>query len=292
MKRTALVHLCLWFGEGFPGGNNSARFPLLGGARASADFAATRTHVRYLCRITNAPSGGNLVLLIQAQRPWDLSDANLGGFLYHVLRFFPRARWCPFLDPKLREEQWPDGSLRELADHLRCYDAHPQRWRIEGRPVTYIWAMHHPRWDLAGVEAGGFIVGDVFGAQGQPVVNIAGGFVSKLPGPSYTRPLTDVVGRELSREWERWRSAGYRVIPAVSLYDDTEFNPDSPTVITTEPGEFAWAIRTAFDHASVIDGEQYALIGTTRNGLEGTHLVPDSVRGRSTGREVKEALRG
>lgn len=295
----------LWFSAapGFANyilnGRKMIPFEPLQGRTASSDLDAKRQELQWLLRYTGR-GGSGLVIAQEWIRPGDPIDRNLDPWLSVFERHGRRAKWCVFYDPVLAARQRAladripiDFGRSELLamwradlDHLERHLSHPKYWRIDGRPVLYVWAVH------GGIENAGrafgeadrrglYVLGDVLGGRRKPA-NMRGvtGFVSAVPGlvrPGDHRRVTDLLP-DLEQEFRHWTGTGLNFIPAASLqYDDTEFQEalgssgQAPVRLLAHKRDDA---RRVLELLRRFARSGFILLGTANGWAEGTTLLP------------------
>jgi len=295
----------LWF-SGPPGfanyilnGQTMIPFEPLQGRTASSDLEAKSQELQWLLRYTGR-SGSGLVLAQEWIKPGDPIDRNLDPWLSVFEKHGRRAKWCIFYDPVLAVRQRDLGDhipldfgraqlldlWRSDLDHLAGHFAHPKYWRIDGRPVLYVWAVH------GGIKNAGrafgeadrrglYVLGDVLGGRREPA-NMRGvtGFVSAVPGivgAGSHRRVTDLLP-ELEQEFLHWSRRGFDFFPAASLqYDDTEFQQalgragQAPVRLLAHNRDDVTRVLEALQRHATSGA---ILLGTANGWAEGTTLLP------------------
>ena len=186
----------------------------------------------------------------------------------------------------LRDEPLRGGDhLRRDLDHLESHFSGPKYWRLAGRPVLYVWAVHGGivEADAAFAEAdrrGLYVLGDVLGARRQPAhMRGVTGFVAAVPGlvaPGDQREIGGLLPA-LESEFRYWAGRGLDFLPAASLqYDDTEFQAalgggQQPIrLLARNRSDLALTLQTLARNAS--DGA--IVLGTANGWAEGTTCLP------------------
>ncbi len=272
------------------------------GLRSSSDRLALRQEMQWLHRYTGR-DGKNFVYSLEWVQPDNRADRNIQQpFLAEIER--TAARWNIFYDPVLAARRrnisfddpidfsQPEVASMFLADLSYLwnnYFQHEQYWRLQGKPVLYVWSTTSGIRNVDAVfteaqEQGIYLLGDTFGGPlPAPPLDADTGFVAATPELRgsrttidsimpvfegyFTQPRRVVGGRQVDR------------IPALSLqYDDTEFQNILKTpatrLLARNRGEIEDFLRLARDHAEPIGGERYVFVGTTNNWAEGSTLLP------------------
>ena len=313
-----ISQLNLWF-RGWPefanyflNGRRMIPFDPLLGLTDSSDREILRQEMQWIGRYTG-DSGANFIYSLEWIKPEFESNEVFDSVIDGNLRsaFLPelaqtRSRFNIFYDPvlaplqRLLATQPPiDYSRSDVfrmfvsdLDYLQQYFDHPRYWRIDGKPVLYLWAVPDGmvRAEPALNEArrrGLYVLGDTFGRPGSvPPMDGRTGFVAATP---------EIIGQ--GREWElgdvmpfferyyQPSDDGADVIPALSCqFDDTEFrgalgdSEGAVRILARERGDVEAFLELARSHARPIGGERYVFAGTLDNWAEGTTLLPSEIR--------------
>lgn len=306
----------LWF-SGPPGfanyvlhGRNMIPFEPLLGRTDSADPAVKSQELQWLLRYTGR-RGTGLVVSQEWIKPGDRVDRNLDLWLPLFERHARKARWCIFYDPVLAVRQrglgdelpidFSRSDLLEMwrsdLDHLERHFSSAKYWKLDGRPVLYVWAVHGgiDNADAAFTEADGrglYVLGDVLGGRREPRgMRGVTGFVAAVPGivgPGDQR-RTDELMPELEREFQFWSGRGYDFFPAASFqYDDTEFQAalgsagQAPVrLLARDREDLSHTLETLRRNAS----SGAVVLGTANGWAEGTTCLPTARSGPEFGGE-------
>ena len=276
--------------------------PLLG-RTASSDPEAKSQELQWLLRYTGR-TGSGLVVAQQWTRPTGRISRNLPAWLDLFERHGRRARWVIFYDPVLalffrlgKRPPLDFGTADALAvwksdlDHLAPFFEGDRYFRLGGRPVLYVWAVHGGIFNAGRAfgeadRRGLYVLGDVFGGGRRPA-NLRGatGFTSVIPGlGQQDHELVDVVPR-LEEEFRRW-SGDLPTIPAASMqYDDTEFQAVQgtrrPSRILARSRDDLRLLLGTLRRAAGPRG--HVFLGTANNWAEGTTLLPTIASGPEFG---------
>jgi len=283
--------------------------PLLG-LTDSDDRLVKAQELQWLFRYTGR-NGSGLVISQEWIKPNDLVDNNIRGtFLPLINQHGQKVLWNIFYDPVLAAIQrnladapsinFQDPAIRKMwEDDLKyfrkLYFNHPKYWKINGKPVLYIWAVSGLIGaDDAFAEArkkGIYLLGDVMTMQvnnpsyldSLPPLDCATGFLVVVPGLASAETTIGEIIPAFATLYKDWnREAAKRnmsFIPAGSCqYDDSEFasliGASPKRILAQNCSEVGKFLKTALSKAKPVYGTRYIFWGTANNWAEGTTILP------------------
>jgi hypothetical protein len=283
--------------------------PLLGYTN-SWDVRVKKQELQWLLRYTSR-NGSGLIVSQEWIQPKDGIDSFIQTVFLPILeKLGDKALWNVFYDPVLAAMQrkliqtppidFENPAIRKMwegdLEHLRkLYFGHRQYWKIQGKPVLYIWNVPA----LTGADAafakarnqGVYLLGDVQNSQarnpsyldGLPPLDCATGFlvvIDVLASAETTIGEWIPYFADLYQAWnEETAKRGISFIPAGSCqYDDTEFAlliAKPPTrVLAKNRTEVETYLATSLTAAQPVGGTRYVFWGTSNNWAEGTTILP------------------
>lgn len=283
--------------------------PLLGYTN-SWDIRVKKQELQWLLRYTSR-NGSGLIISQEWIKPGDGINSFIQTVFLPILeKLGDKALWNVFYDPVLAATQrnltqappidFGNPAIRKMwEDDLtyirKLYFGHRQYWKIQGKPVLYIWNVPA----LTGANAafakarsqGVYLLGDVQNSQvrtpsfldGLPPLDCATGFlvvIDILASAETTIGEWIPYFADLYKAWnEETAKRGIAFIPAGSCqYDDTEFAlliEKSPTrVLAKNRAEVEAYLAASLAAAKPVGGTRYVFWGTSNNWAEGTTILP------------------